>query len=272
MFYMMSNEAGYTFDYGHTVSLLPSSLYAKSKKTLIFAKGRHKDFTKLIFILFFLILIPFFLWFHTRSTQSFERFLGDYELKKGFGMLSEHDRGKINVPHEATSWRHEMLTNLIDREIMNPMNKREEDKEASLLFADRSKDRISEEIFLSQYTKTDSNGKSTLIRDDDMCNRSASKKYQADQCLGPPYIYITYHGGFNDATRVKNICRYTRDGCGMGAVLYPSKLHTFHSLRGLILLENGSLIATEAWKMVIIFFCSLLISYLKIFYEDDMCA
>ncbi|XP_053990907.1 uncharacterized protein LOC128883000 isoform X2 [Hylaeus volcanicus] len=249
MLHIMSNEADYTFDSGNTVSIHPSSLYARRNQKFTLAKRRYKYCTKLVFILISLILSAFVLWFHTRSTQSFDRFVREFTLKKEFVVLSEHDRGKINVSHNPALWHHDLLTNLVDRKTVNPVVHRKEDKEASSLFTHKNNERLSEEIFLSQYTKTDQDGKSTLTRDDDMCNRSASKEYQPDHCLGPPYLYITYHGGFNDAKRVKNICRYTRDGCGMGAVLYPNKLHTFHSLRGLILLKNGSLIATEAWKM-----------------------
>lgn len=104
--------------------------------------------------------------------------------------------------------------------------------------------------FLSKKTLQNEEGYALLDRDNIMCGQSGRTEYVASTCLGPPYLYLTFHGGFNSETRVKNVCKYTRDGCSLGAVLLPNSVHTFHSLRGMVHGHDGSLLVAEAWRKV----------------------
>lgn len=103
-------------------------------------------------------------------------------------------------------------------------------------------------LYLSQTTLQDAAGRKMLARDDKMCNKSGLRLYDPASCLGAPYLYVTFHGGFNSKKRVKNVCKYTRDGCSMGSVLYPSKQHTFHSLRGMLHRVGDTFLVAEAWR------------------------
>lgn len=105
-------------------------------------------------------------------------------------------------------------------------------------------------IYFSDMTLRNKEGEIRKNRDDEMC-RSAGKytEYDPEKCLGAPYLYVTFHGGNNVRKRIRNVCKYSRDGCSLGSALMPSNKYIPHSLRGL-LHHNNYLFVAEAWRMV----------------------
>lgn len=61
--------------------------------------------------------------------------------------------------------------------------------------------------------------------------------FAESSCLGPPYLYISYHGGRADG-RARAVCKFSRDGCAMGVALMPSSLHRLQHPRGLMIHGN----------------------------------
>jgi len=59
-------------------------------------------------------------------------------------------------------------------------------------------------------------------------------------CLGPPYIYMTFHADIN------NVRKYTRDGCDLGNVLVYNP--DLSELRGMMLMKTGELLVLNAYK------------------------
>lgn len=100
----------------------------------------------------------------------------------------------------------------------------------------------------SPHTLVSSEAMDKLRDDDKKCHRAARRpqKFDAHKCLGAPYLYVTFHGGYSDK-RVKTVCKYSRDGCSWGSATFPSDLHEPHSFRGM-LHEREHLLVAEAWK------------------------
>jgi len=64
---------------------------------------------------------------------------------------------------------------------------------------------------------------------DQQCMSMGREHNEGDDttCMGPPYLYVSYHGSNKPKSRnymkkEHQICKFTRDGCGLGAVLLPS--------------------------------------------------
>jgi len=62
---------------------------------------------------------------------------------------------------------------------------------------------------------------------DEQCMTMGRPDNGDGSCLGPPYIYVTFHGSNkpqkkNYLKKEHQVCKFTRNGCGLGAVLMPS--------------------------------------------------
>lgn len=90
-----------------------------------------------------------------------------------------------------------------------------------------------------------------LARDDYMCGYTQAHKHthsHKHRCLGPPYIYVTFHGGKKGRPKsVKNVCKFTRNGCPLGAALMPSEHNTLGWLRGMLIHEE-QLFVVQSWR------------------------
>lgn len=85
-----------------------------------------------------------------------------------------------------------------------------------------------------------------LDLDDTQCG-VVSKNHDAEcESSAPPYLYVTFHGGKNK-DRIRNVCKYSRTGCSLGAVLQPSASFAPRSLRGMLLIDD-SLVVAEAHR------------------------
>lgn len=71
---------------------------------------------------------------------------------------------------------------------------------------------------------------------------------------GPPYLYVTFHGGKSKS--IRNVCKYSRNGCSLGPVLHRdgalAHLHT--ELRGIAVVDDGTLVVADAYKKVFFVF------------------
>jgi hypothetical protein len=64
-------------------------------------------------------------------------------------------------------------------------------------------------------------------------------------CLGPPYLLATFHGG-TDPSLYNQVHQFSRDGCELNSEILKS--HDRRELRCMVLLENGDLIVNNAYK------------------------
>eukprot|EP01068_Selenidium_serpulae_P010053 Selendium_serpulae@DN5379_c0_g1_i8.p1 len=94
------------------------------------------------------------------------------------------------------------------------------------------------EVAASNFENTHSQS-----RDDLMCGLTSP--IHTDRCPNEgPYVYVTFHGG-GAQKRVKNICKYTKDGCPLGAVLELSTSVSLRNLRGMLFV-NDTLVVAES--------------------------
>ena len=63
-------------------------------------------------------------------------------------------------------------------------------------------------------------------------------------CLGPPYLYVTFHGG-QDRNDINTIFVYSRDGCHLGEALNTDD--DLLELRGMVV-YGASLLIANAYK------------------------
>ena len=63
-------------------------------------------------------------------------------------------------------------------------------------------------------------------------------------CLGPPYLYVTFHGGQDDQD-INTIYMYSRDGCHLGEALSTDS--DLLELRGMAV-YGASLLIANAYK------------------------
>lgn len=136
------------------------------------------------------------------------------------------------------------------------------DEDAEYHHSDPTVDRFP--VYFSKNTLRNKAGEYRKNHDDRICSEAGKHRdFNPKRCLGAPYLYVTYHGG-SSRKRIKNICKYTRDGCSLGSVLMPSSNYHPHSLRGMLHHQNFLFVA-EAWRKVSLTLFSLYIFYLTQF-------
>lgn len=119
------------------------------------------------------------------------------------------------------------------------------DEDAEYHHSDPTVDRFP--VYFSKNTLRNKAGEYRKNHDDRICSEAGKHRdFNPKRCLGAPYLYVTYHGG-SSRKRIKNICKYTRDGCSLGSVLMPSSNYHPHSLRGMLHHQNFLFVA-EAWR------------------------
>ena len=79
---------------------------------------------------------------------------------------------------------------------------------------------------------------------------SASRSDSAsdsDSCLGPPYLYVTFHGGAASSD-LNMVHEFSRDGCDLGKPLEKPKSLSTRELRGMALTSDGRLMVANAYQ------------------------
>eukprot|EP00915_Cephaloidophora_sp_WS-2016_P003339 GHVH01004473.1.p1 GENE.GHVH01004473.1~~GHVH01004473.1.p1 ORF type:complete len:400 (+),score=28.01 GHVH01004473.1:35-1201(+) len=80
-------------------------------------------------------------------------------------------------------------------------------------------------VLKSNFSSSNPEAIAKLTRQDIQCQHIGDRLYDETSCLGPPYLYVTFHGSHSlkhHWDHVHQVCKFTRDGCAMGAVLMPS--------------------------------------------------